>query len=254
MHWSSGRTVQSFNKCIILTVIKFCSNDNGLSYHVCASGEKPFIPVYATTVDYNQDVSTAVVASGAYDVKWLLNTLPQWFKQICHNNACEINPSDPPNIDLSYAGPGSGLASGNLKLLITESQFTDPNELDALVELATIALLRATKCEDQTYRDPCLHPGCDNTPQKITVCHGPSDINVAKRYYDAQGNSALHAILHFTLKWDPRTVPFSCDVLEQPLDTLNSITDLSDKLPDISKITGGIQSICKGIAAIFNPK
>lgn len=254
MHGSSGRIAPTLNPFIVLTAIKFCSNDNGLSYHVCVSGEKPFVPVYATQVDYSQDVSAAVVASGIHDVNWLLNTLPRWFKQICHNSACEINPSSPPNQDLSYVGPGFGLARGNLELLITKSQYTDPNELDALVELATIALLRATRCEEQTYRDKCTSPDCDGTPQKITVCHRPSDINVAKRYYDAQGNSALHAILHFTLKWDDRSVPFSCDVLGQPLDILNTITGLSDKLPDISEVTGGIQSLCKGIAALSNPK
>lgn len=147
-----------------------------------------------------------------------------------------------------------GLSQGTLTLGVSEAQFDPdvPVERDTIINLASLAIIRATKCETVTYKDKCTAHTGDCDLQKIVVCKAPSDFNIQMKSYDSQGNSALHAMLHVQLKWDDKKTPFDCSVLDTASSLVDAVAGQTD-LEKASKVTGAVVAVCKGIASLFNP-
>jgi hypothetical protein len=240
---SRGRT--------LLIHSQFCSSDSGASFHVCAPGEAPSIPPYRTSVTYSGSESAAVVASGDHGLSWLHDTLPSWFSKICYEKSCRT--TDMPSADMAYPAAGFGLTHGTLTLGITEAQFDSVDERDAMIRLATLAVIRGSSCESKPWKEKCTKADPECPLEHITICHGPSDVNIQMRTNtNSDGEDAAHAWIHFQLSWDDRSTKLDCSVLEQPFSLAE---DFADHVPGVKPLTeklGVITSVCDAIENIFS--
>jgi hypothetical protein len=240
----NGTKWNSFRGRTSLIHLQFCSGDSGGSFHVCAPGEAPFIPPYQTSVTYSGSDSAAVVASGDNDLSWLHDTLPSWFSKTCYGTSCRT--TDMPSANMAYPAQMFGLTYGTLTLGITEAQFDSPEEQDAMIKLATLAVIRGSSCEDKTWKEKCTKYDTDCSLEHITICHGPSDVNIQMKKPDGM------SFIHFQLSWDDRTAKLDCSVLEQPFSLAK---DFGDHVPGVDTLTeklGVITSVCDAIENIFS--
>ena len=173
---------------------------------------------------------------------------------MCYSTSCAASPSSPHSQDLLYKGVGFGLAKGTLTLGVSEAQFdqNSPAERETAINLASLAIIRAAKCETQHYKEKCTAYNSDCDLQSIVMCKAPSDMNIQMWSIDEQGHSSLHTMLHVQLKWDDKSTPFDCSVLDTPLGMLETLTEYEPEMEKATEFAGAVVAICKGISSLFN--
>jgi hypothetical protein len=182
-------------------------------------------------------------------------TLPKWFDDLCGDITCRHD-EDGLSREVSFKVMGGAQVQGKLSLEITEAQFTSPDERREMFNLAMLAILRSTKCEDVSYK-PCPAstppgkfgevPDCDR--RTLTVCTAASDIAVQMRMRASLGKDAAHAWLHFALKWEEPNTSFDCSILELPGKVIENLPGVGN-VPHIDKVEavlGPLTFLCKAI-------
>lgn len=125
-------------------------------------------------------------------------------------------------------------------------------ERETVINLASLAIIRAAKCETHSWRDQCTAHNQDCDLQHIVVCKAPSDMNIQMMSHDEHGQTSLHAMLHVQLKWDDKSTPFDCSALDPMNSVVGQVASWEPDVKNVAEVAGAIVSICKGLTSIFN--
>lgn len=198
--------------------------------------------------------SRVKTAGANFNLQQLNDTFVRSIEGICFAGGCETNPTVTPSQDINFVNAEGTISKGTLNFTVPSANFLNVDERNAMIQLASLTVQKASTCQQVKYHDGCQpsNGGSGSGLNKrgdscniltTTICTGPSNINIQMR--DHGNLQDIHSSMSIDLGWTEPKTTFDCDAIASIVTgSVDTLASMEPEAKDAAAVVGKITTLC----------